>query len=263
VCSTSKVVRRAWHATRRTDVLPLRAGTFLRGLVALDNHVLDTRRLGQWLGRLIPYERIEEAPVPLAITASDLVTAEPVVLDRGGVVAALLASCAVPGLLPPVRIGGRWLVDGWFMANAPLRWAAAHGADTVYVLRTGGLEPYPTQPGVARRVLNRFRADGGRAAEGVPARRQGLPRRRGAMNQALVSALVAHHIRDEFVAWTPRIDIYLPPAPSVAGLSVYSLSHARGLMDAARDAVSRWLPGSRPLTPCAVSGPFGLVGVND
>ena len=73
---------------------------------------------------------------------ADLTTAESVVLRRGDVVPALLASSAIPGIFPPVRIGDRWLVDGWFLANAPLAWAAAQGFDTVYVLRCGGIEPY-------------------------------------------------------------------------------------------------------------------------
>lgn len=56
--------------------------------------------------------RLEELDLPLAAVATDLATGEPVLLRRGPVVPALLASAAVPGLYPPVRLQGRWLADG-------------------------------------------------------------------------------------------------------------------------------------------------------
>ena len=52
---------------------------------------------------------------PLAIVAVEAITGEPVVFDRGsgvGLVDAVAASCAVPGVWPPVTIGGGRYVDG-------------------------------------------------------------------------------------------------------------------------------------------------------
>lgn len=52
---------------------------------------------------------------PLAVVAVDAVTGEPVVFDRTsgvGLVDAVAASCAVPGVWPPVTIGGGRYVDG-------------------------------------------------------------------------------------------------------------------------------------------------------
>jgi NTE family protein len=52
---------------------------------------------------------------PLAVVAVDAVTADPVVFDREsgvGLVDAVAASCAVPGVWPPVTIGGGRYVDG-------------------------------------------------------------------------------------------------------------------------------------------------------
>lgn len=263
-------LRDLWLGLRRSEILPLRASTLLRGLLRLDNHLVDTGRLGRWLRRLLPYELIEDAATRLAITATDLSTAESVVLRRGDVVPALLASSAIPGIFPPVRVGNRWLVDGWFLANAPLAWAAAEGFDTVYVLRCGGVEPYRrTRP---RRLRRPWRAAVEPDAPDLavpgetgtpPDRHHVLPWRRAAINEKLVNTVVAHRIREEFLTWTPRIDVFLPPAPSVAGLSMYSLAEVPGLMDAARTAVARWIPGARPLTPAAVASPTGLVGVND
>jgi NTE family protein len=252
-------LRRIWLTARRSDVLPLRPLTLLAGLTRASHHLVDNDRLSRWLRGIMPYDLIEDAEVPLTITASDLVAGEPAYLERGDVVTALLASSAIPGLLPPVRLGGRWLVDGWFMGTAPLGWVAGKGIDTVYVLPCGGVEPYQRTAGRSPLRL----LDDDPAARVRTLAQRGLPRGAAAINQALVGALVARSVREEFVTWTPRLTVYLPPAPSVAGLSTLSLGEARGLMDAARRLTTAWLPDARPLTPEQAAAPSGLVGVND
>jgi NTE family protein len=85
------------------------------------------------IGRRLPVREWPERA--LRITAVDAHTGELVVLDRqAGVplVEAVAASCAVPGVWPPVSTGGRRLVDGGLRspANADL----AAGCDRVVVL---------------------------------------------------------------------------------------------------------------------------------
>jgi NTE family protein len=252
-------LRGIWQSIRRTDVLPLRAGTLLGGALRLRNHVVDNDRLSRWLRRTIRFDLLEDAPVPLTVTASDLVAAQPVYLDRGDVVTALLASAAVPGILPPVRIGDRWLVDGWIMANAPLSRAAALGADTVYVLPCGGVEPYERLAGgPAFRLLDDDVAGRSRALT-----ERGLPKGTTAINQALVGALVARTIREEFTTWVPRMDVYLPPGPCVTDLPLFSFAEVPGLMDAAHRLAEAWLPTARPVTAEEVAEPERLIGVID
>jgi len=252
-------LRAIWQSIRRADVLPLRAGTLLSGALRRRNHVIDNDRLSSWLRRTIRFHLIEDAPVPLTVTASDLVAAEAVYLDHGDVVTALLASAAVPGVLPPVRIGERWLVDGWIMANAPLGRAAALGADTVYVLPCGGVEPYERLNG--RPTFRLFDDDtAGRARMLAD---HGLPNGATAINQALVGALVARNIREEFTTWTPRLDVYLPPGPCVDDLPLFSFTEVPGLMDAARRLAQAWLPTARPVTAEEAALPDRLTGVID
>ena len=60
-----------------------------------------------------------------------------------------MASCAVPGLLPPVEIDGRHYFDGGLVHSIPVGRAIALGASTVYVLHVGRIEsqlPVPTRP---------------------------------------------------------------------------------------------------------------------
>jgi NTE family protein len=60
-----------------------------------------------------------------------------------------MASCAVPGLLPPVEIDGEHYFDGGLVHSIPVGRAVALGARTVYVLHVGRIEsplPVPARP---------------------------------------------------------------------------------------------------------------------
>src|ERR1700726_523503 len=48
-----------------------------------------------------------------------------------------MASAAIPGIFPPVRIDGRSLMDGAIAANTPIKVAADLGASRIVVLPTG------------------------------------------------------------------------------------------------------------------------------
>ncbi|MFG3015267.1 patatin-like phospholipase family protein [Streptomyces cinerochromogenes] len=90
----------------------------------------------------------------LKVVAVDAESGEPRVFDRtSGVslVDAVAASCAVPGVWPPVTIGGRRYVDGGVrsVANADL----AAGAERVLVLVPLGVtEPFPSEQPLERAV---------------------------------------------------------------------------------------------------------------
>jgi NTE family protein len=74
---------------------------------------------------------IESLPVRFAAVATDLRRGEMVVLDRGDTGVAVQASSSAPGLLEPVRIGGRLLVDGNLTAPVPVSAARRLGATRV------------------------------------------------------------------------------------------------------------------------------------
>ncbi len=61
---------------------------------------------------LLDATAFEGAPVRLALSAFDVRAGRTVVLDRGDLASAICASCAFPGLLQPVRVGGRPMLDG-------------------------------------------------------------------------------------------------------------------------------------------------------
>ena len=89
------------------------------------------------LERHLQYAQLESAAIPVHIVASDIISGREVVLSSGSVVDAVLASTAIPGVFPPVKIGPHMLVDGGVANNAPISVAVALGAKRVVVLPTG------------------------------------------------------------------------------------------------------------------------------
>jgi NTE family protein len=74
------------------------------------------------------------------VVATDLGSGQAVVLSEGESVPALLASCALPGLYQPVRVGPQLLVDGGVSADVPVLQAEALGATVTYVLPAADLD---------------------------------------------------------------------------------------------------------------------------
>jgi NTE family protein len=74
---------------------------------------------------------IEDLPVRFAAIATEVGTGHEVWLARGSLALALRASYALPGIFPPVSIGGRWLVDGALVNPMPVSVARAFGARVV------------------------------------------------------------------------------------------------------------------------------------
>src|SRR5437868_9057091 len=74
--------------------------------------------------------------VPMPCRSCDVGAGAPVVLSKGDVVDALMASAAMPGAFPPVELDGRLLIDGSVTADAPVEQAEALGATTIYLLST-------------------------------------------------------------------------------------------------------------------------------
>ena len=75
--------------------------------------------------------RIESLPVRFAAVATDLRSGELVLLERGDLGLAVQASASAPGLLEPVKLDGRLLVDGSLTSPVPVDAARKLGAEAV------------------------------------------------------------------------------------------------------------------------------------
>src|SRR5919201_3301622 len=111
-------------------------------------HLHPNEPLRRMLEELLPVARIEDLAVRFQCVAASIERAAAHWFTSGPVVPAVLASAAVPGLLPPVRVGGEHFFDGGLVHSIPVGRAVALGAREVYVLHVGRIE---TPLGVPRR----------------------------------------------------------------------------------------------------------------
>lgn len=119
-----------WIGLSRRDVFPV-------GYLPARRSVCGDRGLRRLIDRADVPARIEQLPVPFVAVATDLATGDEVLLDHGNLTTALLASTAIPGILPPVERDGRTLVDGGVVSCVPVRAARLAGAASVLVLTAG------------------------------------------------------------------------------------------------------------------------------
>jgi NTE family protein len=111
-------------------------------------HLYSSTPLRRLLEEHLPVgtDRIERLPVPFQCVAASIERAAEHWFDEGPLVEAVLASCAVPGLLAPVEVGGEHFLDGGLTNSIPVGRAVALGARTVYVLQVGRIEEPLTVP---------------------------------------------------------------------------------------------------------------------
>jgi NTE family protein len=134
-----------WSAIDRSDVF---GGSVLGRLATLARtrtHLHDTESLRALLTDGLPVGRIEELAVPFQCVAACIERASEHWFDAGPVVDAVLASAAVPGLLPPVAIRGEHFIDGGIVNSIPVTRAIELGATQVFVLHVGRLDR-PLEP---------------------------------------------------------------------------------------------------------------------
>lgn len=91
-------------------------------------------RMAGLLNKILKVKTFEELRLPLAVAATDFVTGEPVTFREGGLIDAVRASCAYPGMFLPVKVNGRLLVDGLLSHVVPVPPLKEMGADRVLAI---------------------------------------------------------------------------------------------------------------------------------
>lgn len=100
-------------ATGRRKTFELFLPDFASGGLASGKHIVE------FLAQCFGDRRIEELAIPFVAVATDLETGEQVVIDRGPLGIAVRASISIPGVLAPVSMGNRLLVDGGLVNPLP------------------------------------------------------------------------------------------------------------------------------------------------
>jgi NTE family protein len=132
------MLRELWMSRQALDVFhahPL--GVILSGLRHGQISALpqdNVRRLVERAQALTGITTFEQMRLPLAIVATDLNAGKPRVFRSGALTPALLASTAIPGVFPSVRIEGREHMDGGIVDNTPLDVAIADGAKDILAI---------------------------------------------------------------------------------------------------------------------------------
>jgi NTE family protein len=136
-----------WTSIGDEGVFGGSALTRMSTLLKSRTHLHPNDALRGLLEEHLPVPRIEDLAVPFQCVAASIERAAAHWFARGPIVDAVLASAAVPGLLPPVEIDGEHFYDGGLVHSIPVGRAVELGARTVYVLQVGRVEEPLTPPG--------------------------------------------------------------------------------------------------------------------
>ncbi len=142
----------AWGELARLGVLGRSWFTDATILLRTRTHVRSNAPLRALAGRLLGVETFEELEVPFQCVAACIERSAEHWFSRGPLVDAILASSAVPGILPPVEIDGEHFIDGGIVNSVPLGRAVELGADEVFVLHGGRLDQPLSAPRSLRDV---------------------------------------------------------------------------------------------------------------
>lgn len=201
-----------WMRLRRADIFPLTLSAAFSVFRHPDN-LVDPSGLRRLIEGHLAFDKLEDARIPLHVMATDL-QGSGVRLSAGPAAAAILASTAVPGIFPPVAIGGRQLMDGAIAANTPLRLAVELGAKRIAVLPTGYACALKEPPkGVIAKALH------------------------------AVTLLIAWQLMHEIDVIPQGIEVHMAPALCPLEVSPFDFSASRQLIDRAMQSTQKWIDG--------------------
>jgi NTE family protein len=202
-----------WRGLRRQDVFPISLGA-LFGFLWRRDFLVTSDGLRRLINRHLPYRNLEDAKMPIHIVATDIISAETVVLSKGPACDAILASAAIPAAFAPVQMQTLYLADGAISSNTPVRVAVAKGAERLIILPTGYACARQTPPVGA--VANALHA---------------------------LTLLIARQLLAELEHLEPSIDYYVLPPLCPLECSPYDFSHTGELIERAIASTDEWIDG--------------------
>jgi NTE family protein len=219
-------LEQTWTRLAREGLFPTRRfGFSWARFLARGDRVFDNTPMRALIKATVGDRRLEDARVPIGIVAAELNTGTERIFKSGDVMEPLLASTAMPGILPPVRIGDVLYIDGGVSNNVPMAPAVDMGATTVYLFDS-------TARNHARRPLER------------PI---------DYMTHAFSLARSQRSVIEQPV-YEKRIRLIKVPLPALDFYVPFtSLEHSIRLMDMAYESVSRWLEEAPPEERLGVS----------
>lgn len=127
----------------------------VRRAVSSGTHVFSAEPLRERMEQELGGLTFADLAVELQVCAASIERAAEHWFDSGPVVDAIVASAAVPGLLPPAEVDGEHYLDGGIVNSIPLGRAVRLGATRVFVLQVGRIDrplSVPRRPWEVARV---------------------------------------------------------------------------------------------------------------
>jgi len=203
--ATARELGEVWRGLSRGQVFPVNPLTGALGFLGARRNLVPDSGLRRLIERHTGIERLEQTLVPLHVIATDVLSGEEVRLSEGPLVDAVMASAAIPGVLPTVDYSGRLLMDGGVANNSPLSHALELGADRVYILPTGATCELDAPP-------------------------------RGALAMFLYAThlLLGRRLADEIATLDGSADVVVLPPPCPLRVQPTDFSHADELIETGR-----------------------------
>lgn len=208
-----------WRSLSREDVFPTRPVVGLLGFLGLRSSLVPDTGLRRLLTGHLEFARLQDAPIPFHVVATDVLSGEDVLLSSGDAVDAITASAAIPAVFRPVNIDGRDLFDGGVANNTPISHAIALGADVVWVL--------PTGYACALRVS---------------------PRSALAMALHAVTLAVNQRLAGDVARFEAAVDLRVVPPLCPIAISPVDFSHSAALIERSHTATRQWLATRHRIT---------------
>jgi len=201
-----------WRGLRRQDVFPMGLTGLLRWLAGGQGHVFSPAGLQRLLLDHLPVTVLEQTVIPVCVIATDILRGAEVRLQSGLAVPSLMASTAIPGLFPPVRIGDRFLVDGAVSNHTPISVAIDLGATRVVVLPAG-----------------------------FPCARPDVPRGGFAMALHALNVMTAQRLARDVDRYRGQVEVAVIPPLCPLMMPAYDFVGCEEIMDRAGTATAEWL----------------------
>ena len=210
--ATAGELAEIWIGLRRGTVFPLNPLTGLFGFAGRRGYMVPDSGLRALIGQHLTTQRLEALPIPLHVVATDVLTGAEVRLSKGPLPDAILASTAIPGVLPNVQWQDRTLMDGGVANNTPISHAVELGAQRIYVLSTGQMCELDVVP-------------------------------RGALAMFIhaTNLLVHRRLVDDIERYRDDAELIVLPPPCPIRVQPMDFSHAESLIEGALDESRRFL----------------------
>jgi NTE family protein len=206
-----------WRSLRREEVFPIVPRRALLGVLGRRDHLVSNDSLRALIERHLTFKRLEDAPIPLQVVATNVVSGASKLFATGDACAAVLASSAIPGVFPPVPIDGVKYMDGGVTANTPISAAVAAGNDVVYVLPTGHACASNRAP-------------------------------RGALSMMLqaITVMIGRQLVVDIQRFRPRIELRVVPTLCPLDVLPIDFTHTDELLRRAYESTRDWIAAGEP-----------------